>query len=231
MLNIAICDDSHGDMTRLENHISQYMKDKLHTLTTYSDSESLLNDLAEKPFNIIFMDIVIHEANGIEITSKINQLQPDAQVIYQSSNMGFFRNVYKTNHIYFLLKPVEYMDFSRAIEKAVKNLERLYIVIENKEKFKCGDIIYIELINHDMVFYFKNGDFVSVRAKTKELLKLLPSQFVRCHKSFIVNIDCISSYNSKKSIKVENEQVLPIGKKFADDVDKTIIKYWRDSII
>ncbi|MCL2018827.1 MAG: LytTR family DNA-binding domain-containing protein [Oscillospiraceae bacterium] len=232
MLNIAICDDNPSDIELLEKYISEYMSGTPYTIKTYPDGEAFLNDLPTVPFDIIFMDIVIREANGIDLCEEVNRIQPDARIIYQSAYIEYFKNVYKTTHMYFLLKPISFEDFSRAIKKVLKSLEKKYIIIKSMGKIKCDDITYIELINHDTVFYIKNGDFKISRLKTKELLKSLPDRFVRCHKSYIINIDFISNYNkSKKHITVENGQAIPIGEKYAGIVDKTLINYWGGALL
>ena len=231
MLNIAVCEDTQADMDLLLGHILRYMGSGSYTLKTFSEAAELMLALPSGAFDIIFMDIVIKQDNGIDLTVEINRLLPDARVIFQSSNIEFFKSVYKTNHIYFLLKPVDYEDFSSAMDKALKSLEKAYLAIKGKEKIKCADIIYIELINHDMVFWLKNGDSITTRLKTNALLDLLPQSFVRCHKSYIVNIDCISSYQkSKKYITIENEQIIPIGNKYAEEVAKNIMRCWGQVI-
>ena len=231
MLNIAICEDSPADVALLEGYISRHMGGAPFNLKTYSDGGWLLSDLPDNAFDIIFMDIMIKDLNGIDLAAQINRLQQNARIIYQSSNLEFFKSVYRTSHIYFLHKPFEYDDFAKAMEKAVKSLEKSYIVIKNSEKIRCDDIFYIELINHDTIFCLNSGAFVSERLKTKELLELLPQSFIRCHKGYIVNIDRISSYKAKKHFTVENGQVIPIGNKYAGEVNEKIIKYWGDSII
>ena len=231
MFNIGICEDTQQDIVLLKEHISQYWGKNPLNIKTYSDGAVILEDLKYVNYDIIFMDIVINDDNGIDITAEINRLQPNAQIIYQSSNIEFFKSVYRTSHMYFLLKPIKYEDFSKAVEKALRNLEKQHIIIRGKEKIRCDDIIYIELVNHDSVFYLKNGNHVSARIKTNALLELLPKKFTRCHKSFIVNMETISSYKAKKHVIMENKQVIPIGSKYANDFNEKLLKYWGDCVL
>lgn len=233
MLKIAICEDLTNDTELLKEYISRYTEsDSMqYDLKTYPNGNSLLNDLNTNPYDIIFMDIILKELNGIDIAEEINRLQPNAHIIYQSSNIEFFRSVYKTTHIYFLLKPIAYDDFSRAFKKALKNLEKTYITIKGRQKLKCDDIVYIELKNHDAIFNLKDGIIITERMNTKELLEYLPSRFVRCHKGYIINFDNISSYKSKKHFITETGDEIPIGKSRSDEVHEKLIRYWGDSII
>jgi|GEM_PF-349548 len=231
MLNIAVCEDIVADMERLKSHISCFFGDFPYSLKTYSDGHQILEDLRSNPFDIIFMDIVLKDANGIDLTAEINRIQPEAQIIYQSHYIEFFKDVYKTDHIYFLLKPIEFGDFQSSMKKALKSIEKSYIVIKNKQKIRCDDIIYIEFINHDKVFHLKNATFVSSRLKTSNLLELLPQSFIRCHKSYIVNIDLISGYMPKKHFKVENNKIIPIGKNYADEVDEKVVRNWSTVLL
>jgi DNA-binding LytR/AlgR family response regulator len=231
MLNIAICEDNTAEMQQLKRHIKQFLSNSSYDLKEYSDGSSLLSDLPGYNFDIILMDIQLNEASGIDIAGEVNRLQPDTQIVYQSSNIEFFKSVYRTEHVYFLLKPVDYEDFIKAAEKALKNIEKKYIVVRNKEKVKCSDVVYIELINHDTVFHLVKGDFISARIKTNELLERLPYQFCRCHKGYIVNLDHAKNYKARKFFIMENSQTIPIGGKYAAEVNEKVIKYWRESVI
>jgi len=168
--------------------------------------------------------------NGIDLALRINHLQPDAQIIYQSSYLEFFRNIYKSSHIYFLLKPIQYEDFFSAMNKASVKFEKSHIIVRNKERLRCADILFIELVNHERIFYLITGQSITSRMKTADLFARLPAQFIRCHKGYIVNIEAICRYDVKSGIKLENGQVIPVGRRYAHIVNEAIIEYWGDSI-
>ncbi len=87
-----------------------------------------------------------------------------------------------------------------------------FIVLKNKSKIYLSDLIYIRSEDHYLYLYTSSKkEFV--RGKLSEIIKQLPPNFVKCHRSYIINKNHIKHFTSK-GITMKNEDVIPISRNF-----------------
>lgn len=104
-----------------------------------------------------------------------------------------------------------YLELRSQIEK-VEPEEKL-IEIKSERRFfrlKPSEIAYIEGMGNYIVYHTQEGEKLIRYATMKEALSELPEYFARIHKSYIVNKDCVKSYNNE-NVEVRG-QFLPLGK-------------------
>ena len=88
-----------------------------------------------------------------------------------------------------------------------------------------NDVLYIKKDNMKLTYHTPFHDYSSYIAFTK-IEKTLPRNFIRCHKSYIVNIDCINYIdNIKNCIYLTNNDVCPIGPKYKNNLLEVINNY------
>ncbi len=155
--------------------------------------------------DLIFLDINLPLLNGIEFASVVPE---DTSIIYVSAYEQYALQGFKVNALDYLLKPVSYPEFMKAVGKAIMwhAMRRAYLASGNSSRVANMDLItvksdyrlvqmslesikYIEVQKDRVIFYRTEGDPVSSLMSMKELEELLPSDsFMRVHRSFIVNL-------------------------------------------
>lgn len=177
---------------------------------------------------LFFLDIQMPKQTGIEF---IEQHQHKLQVILTTSHEQYALKAFNLSVIDYLLKPFSQKRFEEALEKAtskfkLKHLEQAQIqkpFIEVKYDYKTlklyeEDIYYIEGLKQYLKVHTKEKPFI-ILDSFKNMEQKLSTQFIRIHKSFMVNKQHISRY-SKTEITVLNK-TLPVSKKdFLDDLVK-----------
>jgi DNA-binding LytR/AlgR family response regulator len=223
-MNCIIC-ASKSSSTILEEFIGK--SSSLSLLGTFSDSESLKGELLKKhDINLIFLDVDTPE---IDIFDFIKSFDNQANIIIVSSDDKYALKAFEFNIVDYLLKPLTYSRFYKAIDKAtryyaskdVNNSDSNEIFIKKGSslvKLKISDITYVEALENYVTLNTKNEKF-TIHFTMKAIEYQLPSDtFIRVHRSFIVNMSLIKAIKDNSlDIMVGNElRNIPIGNSFRD---------------
>ena len=123
--------------------------------------------------------------------------------------------------IFYLAK--SYVDSKKKIkeieyEKEIitKKVETSFIILNNKTKIYVKDLKYVKSDANYLEFYTQHQKILD-RNKLKTILEILPPNFVRCHKSYIVNKNFISSIGGSSLIVVQNIEI-PISRTYKENI-------------
>lgn len=174
--------------------------------------------------DIVLLDILFDgkTGEGISLGEEINQVAPAAQIIYVTGYIEYCTGVYETDHVYFLVKPVNPEDLRKALHKAAVALSsrarsRLEVKFGGRSVLlDTASIAYIESDGRKAHIHCRDGVFETY-AKLSELLGLLPASFVQCHKSFLVNLDHVARIEPDKFLLKGDEEV-PVSRRCSREV-------------
>ncbi len=201
-MKCVIVDDEPLALDLLESYVR---KTPLLELTgKYSSAVQAMKELNGRPVDLIFLDIQMPELNGLEF-SKI--LPPDTRIVFTTAFDQYALDGYKVNALDYLLKPIAYVDFLRAADKALHWFERVQsarpreeeidsIFVKSEYKLvqiELRNILYVEGLKDYIKIYEEDSPKpVLSLMSMKAMEDLLPaSQFIRVHRSYIVRKDKI----------------------------------------
>lgn len=201
-VSIAVCEDNKNDMERMRGILYNTNANLCGSLnvTEYKSAEALLWDVENerKQFDIFLMDIFLGEISGVEAARRIRGENENALLIFISSSEDFYREAFDVYAFHYLVKPLNTDIAVEVLEKAVRSIERsreeiLTITYKGKcSLLKYSDITYISSMNHNLQYHMRDGSEYISYGKLDELAEQIRSElFVRCHKSFIVNLACV----------------------------------------
>ncbi len=227
MVKIAILDDTELYIEKIKTLLEKNLE-VAYRVYEYSTSDSFIKQLHKQSFDIVFLDIMLDKRDGIEVGKIVNAQNSSTNIIFVSENEEFFRAVYKVTHSYFLTKDFDEELFVDAIDKAVKSIKRDVITIHTKngyEKFTVSKIVYCEGTRKKTKIVMLDGNSAEHYVSLVDIEDQLPEQtFLKCHKSFVVNMNYITRYD-RKSIFMENEIVVPISKTYIKTVRETLTRF------
>lgn len=195
----------------------------------FGDAESAGAYLSANPVDLVFLDIRMPGADGIEFARTI---PGNTMVIFTTAYSEYAVESYEVEAIDYLLKPIDPARFDKAVDKAAAYLDLINsariatpaaagdgtITVKADRRYhriNTDEIRYIEGLKDYVVFHLE-GRRTVVRATIKETLGMLPSdKFLRVSKSHIVNVRRIESFD-RESLSVEGS-VVPIGASFRDE--------------
>ena len=222
MMNILIIDDIAEHLSEIQQMLEKITDEEIRCCQTSEEALSLITEDSYLP-DILLVDIKLDDINGIDLAKKIFNINPRTQIIFISGYDDYYLDVYDVEHIFFLRKPVTQEMLEKAFERAVSKLkaseEEVFVFQNVHEKIilPYSSILYFEKLRRKVLIYVRTREEpYSYYSTMAELLEKLPSSFVRCHNSYIVNIDAITSYRPDR-IMIENHQI-QISRKYKDEV-------------
>lgn len=243
MIRTLIADDEPIAREILTNFLGKIPDIEL--IAVCSDGKKALEIIEKEPLDLLLLDIQMPELNGLELVSKITT-EPCPVVVYVTAFDHYALQAFDANAIDYLLKPFDFERFERTIQKAIrqvnlnKNENSSIQYLETLKKLlpqeypnivtvKDGGRIQLVQVA-DLTHIEADGNYISLYTdKTRHLLyetltsfeaKLNPKQFVRIHRSTIVNLNCIkeiqSHFNGDYSVILKNTKVLRMSRNYKD---------------
>jgi len=225
-MNCIIVDDDKLSLKILSEFVKK--TDSLDLVGTFENAIDAINSLKknELTVDLIFLDIEMPEMSGIDF---LKTLQDPPQIIIVSGKDNYALHAFEFNVVDYLLKPIAYARFYKAVDKALGNhnrniengQEELFIKRNNSlVRIKYEDILWVEALENYVTFNTYRDKF-TVHFTIKSVCdKLNPKKFFRVHRSFVVNISSIE-YIEENSIylrTIEGIKAIPIGKSYRDDL-------------
>jgi DNA-binding LytR/AlgR family response regulator len=226
-MNCIIVDDDLITCKILEGYVSK--STSLNLIGTFSDSVAARDIMTKrKDIDLIFLDIQMPEMNGFDF---IRSLDFPPNIIIVSSAEEFALKAFDFNVVDYLLKPVSYGRFCKAIDKTIRYFTRKEITNSGDEeifikkgsslvKLKLTEIIYIEALEN-YVTLNTNDDKFTIHFTMKAIESQLPSGvYIRVHRSYIINKSMIQTIkeNSLDLIVGGIVKSIPVGKSFRDSL-------------
>lgn len=226
-MNCLIIDDDEMSRKVLKHFI-----EKTPPLILRQDCRNALDGLdavkSERNIDLIFLDVQMPDMSGLEFIRTLNN--SNIGIILTTSKPDHAVEAFELNVLDYLLKPIEYPRFIKAVHKATDLISKIRMDVEHYGnglfiknegklvKLKYSDIIYVEAMADYVMLHTHNAKKFIIHSTMKGIeRKLLSSkQFVRLHRSFIANAEHID-YMQEMTAVVQ-EKVLPIGRLYKSEV-------------
>lgn len=233
MIDIGICDDNVNTCSEIEHLLSVYCSS--HSIKSNIDiwfsGDSLYDYLkAGNTLDILFLDIELIGKNGIDVAQNIRTLLCDNEmiIIYISSKSSYAIDLFKTQPLDFLIKPITPTLVEDVMSRSILLFERSNSKFEYHtkglhQKIFYKDIIYFNSQNKKIVIVTKNKDNHEFNAKLKDIASVVPHNFIPIHKSYLINLDYVSEC-AYEFVKMQNGDILNISLPYRKEVSKIIMQ-------
>lgn len=224
MLNFVICDDDIHMINKLsllfEKAFLKHDYDAKVVLKT-SNYKEVLSYISSNSVNVVVLDIEFKNSklNGLNIAEEIRKINKDCYLIFITSHFEYVMEAYDYKTFAYLFKN------SLSIDTLSDTLARLFddvsgtsykfLKIDNKGNFlDLNDIQFIEKNSMKLIYHTTHGVYETYNSFSK-IEYMLPTNFVRCHKSFIANTNNITHISLPNgSITFKTGEVCYIGPKY-----------------
>lgn len=234
MLSIAVCDDEIVECCSMAKRIKAVMEEmKLpYIVRQFRSGRELLQAL--ESFDIIFLDIIMHELDGMKTAQIIREKASDKILIFVSSSREYVFEAYDVEAFQYLLKPVEDRKLRKVLQKAILKTEKRsqeYIVVSRerqKKKLFLDDIYYFEIKGRTVDVHGREGMFTYYEQIGELENQLWDKGFFRCHKSYLINMKYVDGYNRQEAI-LENGKRIVIAKRRYEAFCQMVFEVMREN--
>lgn len=233
-MRVLIVDDEPHAMEVLEKYLAQF--NQMELVGKCADAIQAFQLLQQKTVDLMFLDI---QMPGIKGTDLLRSLKNPPKVIFTTAYSEYALEGFELNAVDYLLKPISFERFLRAVDKIYQLTENkaktiitheapvsdhetfIYLKVERKTtKVNVNDILWIESLRDYVKVVAKDHVYIT-RQKISILEEMLPeNKFVRIHRSFMVALAKIDSFYSQ-TVEVAGHE-LPIGRNYKHDVQKKL---------
>ena len=226
-------DDEPLALQLLQNYVQQ--TEGLEMTTTFTDPVSAEEFINNNAADLLFLDIQMPDINGMQFYSNLAAKPP---VIFTTAYSNYAAQGFDLDAVDYLVKPFDYERFTKAVTKAKELIEYRQSKEINegylfaKYNYQWCKIFFkeIELVEalDDYIKIVTPGKSYLIHMSMKVVSEKLPSpMFIRVHRSYIVSLDRISSWN-KNSITLE-DKTIPVSYTYQKQVQDVLQK--RTSLV
>ncbi|MDR2157018.1 MAG: LytTR family DNA-binding domain-containing protein [Clostridiales Family XIII bacterium] len=203
MINVAIVEDEADYREEWKRYLARYGEESGESfrISVFADGFRILENYRAQ-YDIILMDIRMEGMDGMAAAEKIRKVDPSVIIIFITNMSQYAIRGYSVDALDYMLKPVSYFAFTQRLERAFKRMrfrEDRYMTLRFRsgvKKMKINDIYYIEVLNHDLIFHTKTGEY-TVSGTLKNMEEQLRSDgFFRCSKCYLVNLRHVDGMRS-----------------------------------
>ena len=230
-MKIAICDDSKIDLMLSAMLIKNYFKSKSRSccIETYDSGDSIISDIKNgECYDIIFMDIYIGNELGINVAKQLRELGYGNILIFSTVTDEYAVEGYSVKANGYLVKPYSQSGISAVLDGILQYHadETLEVRCRSTVRYiPFRDIFYIESCNNRCVVHTDKEEITIYKKLDDIRLSLIDnsSRFLRCHRSYIVNMDHIVA--AEENFLLDNGDIVLIKAKNSAAIKKEYMDY------
>lgn len=210
-ITIWICDDEEADRIRLAELCRAYEKSRMlsFVMRMYDGADALLRAEERTKIDILFLDIEMEKStSGIDVKDSLFAERNEALIIYTTSHVELAPETHGRNVCGFLVKPVEEERFAKKLDEVIA-----LVTEDSLVSYLQADGAYI--ITH----YADGRTEIKAGTLSSELEKLDAGCYVRCHRSFAVNMAHVDSLDiAGRRLIMDGGNAVPVARRELDNV-------------
>ena len=233
MLNFVICDDNLNILDRLEKMLDTiFCKNDFEAQVAFSsdNTEEVLNYISSNKVDVAMLDINLKSnKTGIELAKEIRKINKNIYIIFTTGHLEYAMIAYKVKTFDYIAKPINYDRLEETIIRLfedVTSTPKRYLKIDNKNTLVDeSEVQYIKRDGMKLVFHTNSRDYDTYSSFNKFQDKL-PENYIRCHKSYIANINQIKDVEPVSgTITFKSGDTCDIGPKYKSDLMEVLNNY------
>jgi DNA-binding LytR/AlgR family response regulator len=208
-LKIAICDDDSQELAHISSFIDTYRQEKKASLTyqTFQNAIELLSTVNNGDYDILLLDILMPGLTGMQAAHEIRAFDAEVKIVFLTSSPEFAVESYAVKAYDYILKPASkdklFSILDALIAEEQKPLEGLIVKTQaGMARILFSKLAFVEVINKKLYFHLADGSVQKTSASLAAFEdKLLSrSEFVKVHRSYIVNLWQVGEIRPKEII-------------------------------
>lgn len=235
-MKILICDDEQDALKVLKEKLEKVLKEseseEADVVHTFDNTFGLLEYIERSRVQVdaVIMDINLSKngaQNGIHISKILKKQYPEINIIFCTGNIEYAQDVFETEPLYMLLKPLDDDKLKNAVDKlrdkVRKHRDKCITIKSLKDihRVPINDIKYVESQGRYVRVYTENIIIDSIN-KLSVMLETLGGNFIQCHKSYIVNVNEIKKFEYTKLTLFDGTQIA-VSRKYRTEVKEALL--------
>ncbi len=224
MLRIAICDDNISDLSNMVSIVNDYIvmqKNRLEIeYVAFQNAVDLIAAMESgQRFDVMLLDILMPLMNGMDAAKEIRQYNQDVKIIFSTSSPEFAVESYSVDAFYYAIKPIWKEKLVLLLDKVIADIkiaEGTSFLIKSKiglTRIYTNRLEYAEVIGRTIFYHIIDGSVTEAVGSMIELEDELldHTNFIKPHRSYIINMDFIDTLSNREII-MKSRTTVPVAK-------------------
>lgn len=233
-MKIVICDDEPSERQILEKYVREWAHGcgiKV-SFRCFDSSESFLFAWEDdKTCDLLILDIEMGEMNGMELARKLRAEGITVPLLFVTGYSEYMPCGYDVSALHYLLKPIQrekiFSVLDRVKEEPVQSRRLCLEAMDEVIGISLDEIWYAEAVGHYCLLH-KKDSAVQLRESIGSFEKKVygEAQFVKCHRSYLVNLQHVSAVR-KADVLLDNGESVPVSRNMGKQVNEAFIACYR----
>ena len=233
MLQIAICDDEQFYRKKIQKLLEEFLESRelQYELHLFLSGEEFLKQCENNvKFDIVFLDINMDEIDGIQTATRIRSFHSDTYIVFVTAFIDYALEGYKVNAVRYLMKDTLDLAMDECMTAILLKMQIAQVTftfLEGEKKLYTDNILYVESRGHKSIFHYMEEGAMTYQVYDKldsVENKLEGSNFLRIHKSYLVNMKHIRKVSNYMTFLDTGEE-LPIPRLRFQTVKEAFVDY------
>ena len=235
MISVAICDDEKYMSDQIEKSVSDFFhgKNMEVVVSQFPCGEELLR--YDKPIDLLFLDIQMKETDGMTVARKLRKRGFRGFLIFVTVLKEMVFQSFEVQAFDYLVKPIEQRQFDKTMERLLESMQNAgeanLLVRRGYEShiIALDDIVYCEIIDRKVYLHLISSKIIDYYERIENLESRLDGRFFRCHRSFLINLQYLKSYQDQTAY-MEDGTRIPVSRLRSKEFSGVILRYvqeWR----
>lgn len=232
-MRIAIVDDIAEERILLRSRLEcQLSRRGIHSdFTEFENGEDFLLASKERPFTVLFLDIYMNGANGIEIARELRKSDTSCLLIFTTTSTDHALEGFQVRAMHYLVKPYHENEISALTDEILSRIPNSgkYIDVKingSNIKVPFQSMIYAEHFSHMIHIYTTNKKELITRQSFESFLSTLKmdTRFYQCNRGIVINLDHALDFDGTV-FTLDNGNQIPVSRKLSKHARQTFMDY------
>lgn len=233
MLKIGVCDDDIGELSHVTALLEQYQAQKQipAQVDVFHNAMDLMEALRRVNYQLLLLDILMPGFTGIQAAREIRTFDSETKIIFLTSSPEFAVESYGVDAFYYLLKPIREGNFFPVLDKLLQQFRRsedalLLTMPSGVLRLPYSRMEVLEVNSKRLRFYLNDGSIREIHGTLSQYEPQLLErrEFVKVHRSYLVNMDYIQHLKGTELITYSGVTV-PISRLLSNQVRKEYMDF------
>ena len=233
MISVAICDDEKYMSDQIEKSVSDFFhgKNMEVVVSQFPCGEELLR--YDKPIDLLFLDIQMKETDGMTVARKLRKRGFRGFLIFVTVLKEMVFQSFEVQAFDYLVKPIEQRQFDKTMERLLESMQNAgeanLLVRRWYESHisALDDIVYREIIDRKVYLHLISSKIIDYYERIENLESRLDERFFRCHRSFLINLQYLKSYQDQTAY-MEDGTRIPVSRLRSKEFSGVILRYMQE---
>lgn len=231
-MKIAVCDDERAFAEQLKQQIDGYYRTADCGVYLFTSAAGLIERIRRGPaeFAAVFLDIEMPEIDGFRAARDIRAISSDIALVFLTSHTELAMEGYEVNALRFLAKPVNEAKLHETLDLIDRSVSsgRCLVIADGGSRVLVRqlEIVYIKAENVYLHIVTAHKKYLHRQKLSDMENELDAGKFVRIHRSYIVGLAHVKSYDGK-SVIMTNGDILPLSRSCEKPFKDAVMNYLR----